>query len=133
MVKTITIIAISLVVLFALSYFLIMGSGKPISSDLSVIGKGKPVLALAYENFSPGGGEALNRLRKVRSDFDSRLVFVVADMGTPEGSAFAERYQMISGQVVFLNQDGKQLLKTIIPTDEQELRSRLESKLGLVE
>ncbi|CAA6801048.1 MAG: Unknown protein [uncultured Thiotrichaceae bacterium] len=133
MVKTISVIAVFLLTLVALSYFLIMGSGKPLNSDLSVIGQGKPVLALAYENYSPGGGEALNRLRKVRSDFDARLVFVVADMGTPPGREFAERYQLVSGEAMFMDQQGKQLQKTIIHTDELELRSRLESMLALVE
>ena len=133
MVKTIAVTAASLVALVALGYLLTMGVGKPISTDLSVIGQGKPVLVLAYENFSPTGGEALNRLRQVRSDYDSRLDFVVADLGTPQGRAFANRYQLVDGQAVFLKQDGQPLLITSIPADEQELRSRLEAKLAAVE
>lgn len=130
MVKT---MAVTLVALVALGYLLTTGVGKPISTDLSVIGQGKPALVLAYENFSPAGGDALNRLRKVRSDYGSRLDFVVADMGTPQGRAFANRYQLVDGQAVFLKQDGQPLRVTSIPADERELRSRLESKLAAVE
>ena len=133
MVKTIAVTAASLMALVALGYLLTMGIGKPIGTDLSVIGQGKPVLVLAYVNFSPNGGEALNRLRQVRSVYDSRLDFVVADLGTPQGRAFASRYQLINGQAVFLKPDGQPLRITSIPADERELRSRLESNLAAVE
>ena len=133
MVRIIAITTASLVALVVLGYFLTMGGGKPIGSDLSVIGQGKPVLVLAYENYSPIGGDALNRLRQVRSDYDSRLDFVVADLGTPDGRAFANRHQLADGQAVVLKPDAKPLWVTSIPADEQELRSELESKLAAVE
>ncbi|MFK7861467.1 MAG: hypothetical protein AB8B64_21805 [Granulosicoccus sp.] len=133
MVKVITITSSVLVALAAVGYFLTMGSGKPIGTDLSVIGKGKPVLVLAYENYSPAGGNALNSLRKVRSDYDSRLEFAVADLGTPQGRAFADRHQLHDGQALFLNQNGQAVQVTGIPTDEQELRKRIESRLQAVE
>ncbi|MFT5896457.1 MAG: hypothetical protein ACI8VW_003340 [bacterium] len=133
MVKVIAVTTASLVALVALSYFLVMGVGKPINTDLSIIGQGKPVLALAYENFSPSGGEALNRLRKVQSDFDSRLDFVVADLGTPQGRAFANLYKLADGQAIFLKKDGQPLVITSIPADENELRGRIESQLATVE
>ena len=133
MVKTITITAVSLVALVAVGYFLTMGTGKPISTDLSAVGQGKPALVLAYENYSPTGGDALDRLRQVRSDYDPRLDFMVADLGTPQGRAFANRYKLVNGQAVFLKQDGQPLGVTSIPADEGVLRSRLESKLSAVE
>lgn len=133
MVKVISVATASLMALVALGYFLLMGSGKPISTDLSVIGQGKPALVLAYENFSPTGGDALNRLRKVRSDYDSRLVFVVADLGTPQGRTFADQYQLVDSLAAFLKQDGKLLRVTRIPEDEQELRNGLDSDLAAVE
>ncbi|MFT6905062.1 MAG: hypothetical protein ACJAS1_001716 [Oleiphilaceae bacterium] len=133
MLKKIVLTTSCLLVLVVLGYFLTMSGGKPISTDLAVIGQGKPVLVLAYENYSPAGGEALNRLRKVRSDFDLRLDFVVADLGTPHGREFANRHQLIDGQAVFLKQDGEPLQVTYIPTDERELRSQLEAKLAALE
>ncbi|MFT6712238.1 MAG: hypothetical protein ACJATO_002627, partial [Arenicella sp.] len=116
-----------------LGYFLTMSGGKPIGSDLSVIGQGKPVLVLAYENYSPTGGDALNRLRRISSDYDSQLDFVVADLGTPDGRAFANRHQLFDGQAVLLKSNGQPLGGMSIPADEKELRSRLESKLAAVE
>jgi hypothetical protein len=133
MLKTIAVIAASLLALVALGYVVTVGFVKPMSTDLSVIGQGKPVLVLAYENFSPAGGEALTRLQQVKSDYESRLDFVVADLGTPQGRAFANRYQLVDGQAVFLKQDGQVLQVTGIPADERELRNRLEFKLAAVE
>ena len=133
MYKSIAVTTAILIALVALGYFLVLGIGKPIHTDLSVIGKGKPVLVLAYENYSPNGGEALNRLSKIRSDYDSRLDFVVADMGTPEGRKFTSRYKLFDGQALFLKQDGQPLRVIGIPSDEQELRRLLETKLVILE
>lgn len=124
------VIAVIAVVLAGLGYFLIAGIGKPVSSDLSVIGQGKPALVLAYENYSPMGGDALTRLRKVRGDFESKLNFVVAELGSPPGRAFADRYQLHDGLAIFLNQDGQPLEVMRIPEDEQALRSQLEANLA---
>ncbi len=133
MVKTISVATASLVVLVVLGYFFTINFVKPISTDLSKIGQGKPVLVLAYENYSLSGGDALDRLRQVRSDYESRLDFLVADMGTPQGFAFASRHKLFNAQAVFLKQDGEALQVISIPEDERELRSRLDSKLAAVE
>ena len=130
MVKKIAVIAASIIALAGLGYLLTTVIGKPISTDLSVIGKGKPVLVLVYQNHSPTGGEALNRLSQVRNDYDSQFDFVVADLGVPQGRAFASRYQMVDGQAMFLNQDGEPLQITGIPADQQELRRLLDSRLA---
>lgn len=133
MFKKLAVTTVSLVAIVAIGYFVQMSVGKSISSDLSVIGQGKPALVLAYENYSPAGGEALNRLRQVKSDYDSRIDFIVADLSTPQGQAFANRYQLFDGQAIFLKPNGKPLQVTGIPADEQELRLRLESKLSALE
>lgn len=129
MVKGIVIAALAIAALMATAYFLTTGTGKPISSDLSVIAQGKPVLVLVYENYSPTGGEALNRLRTIRTDYDSRLEFAVADVGTPEGSAFANRYQLRDGLAAFIKNDGQLLEITDIPLAEQALRDKLNAML----
>lgn len=130
MMKAIGVITAFLVALVVVGYIFITSGGKPISADLSTIGQGKPTLVLAYENFSPTGGDALNQLRKVRGDFDSRLDFAVADLGTPSGRAFAKKHQLFDGLAVFLAKDGQPLGVTRISADEQALREILESRLA---
>ncbi len=133
MFKVIAIIITAVVAVGVAGYVFTMSAGKPISTNLSIIGQGKPALVLAYENYSPTGGEALNRLRKVRKDYDSRLEFVVAEIGTPQGRSFADRYQLFDGQAVFLKQNGEPLQITGIPADEQTLRTQLDTMLTAVE
>lgn len=131
--KSFAITVASFAVIFAIGSLVIMSGGKSMSTDLGLIGQGKPVLVLAYENYSPAGGDALNRLRKVKGDYYTQLNFVVADMGNPQGMAFANRHQLIDGQAIFLNQHGQPLKTTHIPEDEQELRRLLDAKLAMLE
>jgi len=131
--KAATITLIALALIGATGYILTFGSGRPISTDLSVVGNGKPAFVLAYENFSPDAGEALNRLRKIRSDYDDRMLFIVADLGTPQGRSFASQFNLVDSQAVFLTGNGEPLQITSIAEDEQELRSRLDAKLMAVQ
>lgn len=133
MTKKIIFVTAAIATFIALAYVVTMVALRPISADLSVIGKGKPALVLAYENFSMEGGEALERLRQIRGDYESRVDFVVADLGTPQGQAFAQRYRLIDGSAVFLDKDGTPLKVTFIPVDEQALREQLEHQLASVE
>lgn len=133
MAKGIAVTAACLAMLAALGYFLILGVGRPISTDLSIIGQGRPALVLAHENFSPAGGDALNRLRAIRSDYDARLDFAVADLGTPPGRAFADRHALFDGRAVFLAPDGRPLRTVDIPADEPALRQLLEAGLADME
>jgi len=131
--KKLVVAVVSLVAIAALALVVTQVAVKPISADLSLVGQGKPALVLAYENFSPNGGEALTRLRQVSADYESQMHFVVADLGTPQGQAFARRHGLNDGQAVFLLADGTPLQTTHIAADENELRSRLDSKLSAAE
>jgi hypothetical protein len=64
-------------------------------------------VVLAYENFSPTGGEVLGRLKALRPDYEARLNFIVADLGTPQGRAFGERHGLVDGQAVLLSSEGR--------------------------
>lgn len=123
----------ALLAVIGLGYLLVVGVGKPVSTDLSVIGQGKPVLVLVYENYAPRSTDALSRLQQVMDDYQAQLAFVVADLGVPQGRAFADRHQLAGGQALFLSHDGKPLQAMNIPTAEPELRSRLDSKLAAME
>lgn len=133
MAKTISVTIASLAVLAALGYYLTTGVVKPVSTDLSVVGQGTPVLVLAYENFSPASGEALERLREVRAEYDSRLKIVVADLGTPQGRSFAQRFGVDDGQTVLLDPAGQAVSVARVPDDAQVLRRLLDRKLAMLE
>ena len=101
----------------------------PMSTDLSRVGQGRPSVVLAYENFSPSGGEALTRINAVRGDYEERIVFALADLGTPQGQAFANRYGLHDGLAVVLTADGQVHSRGGVPADPQALRARLDGVL----
>ena len=114
-------------VFLASQYFL-----QPMSSDLSVIGQGRPSLVLAYENFSPESGAVLNQLNRIRKDYQGVMNFAVADLGTPQGQAFARQYNLSNGAAVFLSAEGEPLRVSFLTSDEQALRKLLDENLLLV-
>ncbi len=121
-----------LVALLAAAFIFTVVAVKPLSTDLSAVGQGRPALVLAYENYSPAGAAALERLRHVKADYEERVDFLVADLGTPQGRTFADRHNIANGVAVFLRQDGRPLRVTTIPADEGDLRRRLDGKLAEV-
>ena len=114
-------------VLFASQYFF-----QPMSTDLSTIGQGQPSLVLAYENFSPESGAMLNQLNRISKDYQDVMNFAVADLGTPEGKAFASQHNLSNGAAVFLSAEGQPLRVSFLSGDEQALRKLLDEKLALV-
>ena len=121
------IVVVVIAALFASQYFL-----NPISSDLSSVGQGQPSLVLAYENFHPESGAMLNQLTRIKSDYQDVMNFAVADLGTPEGQAFARNHGISNGSAVFLSADGAPLRVSFLSSDERALRQLLDEKLKLI-
>jgi hypothetical protein len=123
--RTLIVLAVTAVV--ALGIWRVLPT--PISTDLSQVGQGRPAVVLAYENFSLLGGEALTRLNAIRGEYEDRVVFALADLGTPIGQAFANRYALQDGLAVVLAADGSVHSTGTVPTDPQALRARLDGAL----
>lgn len=119
---------LAVVALVVVSGWMIMPT--PISTDLSQVGQGRPAMVLAYENFSPSGGEALTRINAVRGEYEDRMVFALADLGTPQGQAFANRHALRDAVAVVLTAEGVVHSKGAIPADPRRLRERLDGVLA---
>jgi thioredoxin-like negative regulator of GroEL len=132
-VKKTSVILTLLAVLVGIGYVVTLLAVRPMSTDLSVVGQGKPVLVLVYENHSPSSIDALDRLKQVRTDYEARLAFVVADQGTPDGQAFAGRYGLSQTHAMLLRSNGEPVVVMTIPMAEQDLRSRLDQYLATIE
>ena len=100
--------------------------GHGMSSDLSVIGEGRPVVVLVYENHSPTSMQAFDRLRAVRGNFEGRVEFRLAPVGTPEGEAFMQRFDAPQGSAVVFDDQGGLVERWLVPVDQQVLIERLE-------
>lgn len=127
--KKTVIIAAILTGILLLGHFGVQQLRPPISSNLSLLDEPGPAVVLAYENYSPAGGEALDRLKRIRPDYETRVHFIVADLGTPQGSAFANRYKLYDSQAVILT--GKRQVAGIVglETPDELFRQKLDAAL----
>ena len=132
MLKRIGVWSVVILALVLVGFYLVLSVINPMSTDLSVVGQGRPALVLGFENYSPTGGDALSRLNAVRGDYEDRMVFVVADLGTPQGQVFARQYNLGDGLAIFLSPDGKPVNVHTIPADEAALRKQLDDGLAKV-
>ncbi|EXJ11353.1 hypothetical protein [Nitrincola nitratireducens] len=99
---------------------------KPFSTDLSVIGEGKPVVVLVHESYMPAGMEAMERLNQVRGAFESDIKFRVADLGTPDGKTFASLHDVFDGAMVLLDAQGEPVRITLVPESIVSLKQEIE-------
>ncbi len=99
--------------------------------DLSKIGEGKPAVVLGFENHSPVGIEAMDRISQVREDYEHSALFLVADLMSEEGEEFARRHGTHDGFIALFDAQGNRLDVRQVPEDQTTLRRFLESNLDL--
>ena len=76
------------------------------SRDLTQIGKGKNVVVQVHDHNLVGSIDLMEALNKVRPEYATSVEFVVADLLTPEGQAFATSHNVSSVTLVFFAPDG---------------------------
>lgn len=67
----------------------------------------------------------------LRSEFRGQLAFVLADLSTPEGQAFAARHEAGNTTLVFLDASGRRLATFPGVQEESALRERIRASFGL--
>jgi hypothetical protein len=67
----------------------------------------------------------------LRPEFRGQVAFVLADLSTPEGRAFADRHGVGNTTIVFLDASGKRLETLVGIQDEAALRGRLRANFNL--
>lgn len=81
-------------------------SGRPMSTDLSQVGRGEPTIVLAFENYAPSSMDAIDQLNRVRGNYEPEVLFLVADLGTPDGRTFSTRFGLSPGSAVLVDGAG---------------------------
>jgi hypothetical protein len=105
-------------------------TGKIISTDLSVIGEGRPVAVLAAENYSPAGMQAMDQINVIMEDFEDQVLFRVASIGSPNGDRFVAEHGIRDGVLVVLGGDGTVLDKWAVVDDTDTLARKLATALN---
>lgn len=94
-----------------------------VGTDLARIGQGQPALVLVFENHSPTSMDTLSLMKAAQRE-RTDLLFVVADIGTPQGRAFQQREQAFSGQLLGFDAAG-QRISAGYADDQASLAQRL--------
>ena len=95
------------------------------SEDTSLIGKGTNTLVLIHDNNILQSGETMAIMNEVRDEYTDRLEFIVADIKTPAGKTFADKYGLQPTALVFFSANGDNLLTLYSPLTGESLRQKL--------
>ena len=118
--KLITLTFISLIAFVAISLL-----PRGFSEDTSLIGKGTNVLLLVHDSNILQSADTMVAMNEVRNEYTGRLEFLVADIQTPAGKAFAEQQGLQPAALVFFSGDGTKLQTLYSPQTGASLRQEL--------
>lgn len=125
-----TLITVTIVVLaLALAATLLP---RGFSDDLSRIGQGRPAVVLMHDKEAVASQELMNLLNGIRGDYEDRVEFLVTDVATPEGEAFAAIQRVGNSLLVLFDGTGNRIAVIDGIRDAQILRSTLEARLQLL-
>ena len=101
------------------------------SRDLTQIGKGKNVVVQVHDHNLVGSIDLMEALNKVRPEYAASVEFMVADLLTPEGQAFATKHNASSVTLIFFAPDGTQRGAIQGAQDPNSLRNSLNQAFNL--
>lgn len=127
--KTVKISVVVLILLLSALFLWSQLSMKPYSTDLTLIGQGKPTLVIVYESTGLRGMEAMEAVQSIRTALEPETKFLVADMGTPDGRAFAQQYEVFDGVVLLFDREGEPRRISMLPQPLSELKAEIRSLL----
>ncbi len=95
------------------------------SRDLSLIGKAGNVVVQIHDHNQVSSQLLMDQINKVRSDYEGRVTFLVADVYTAEGKAFADKQDIHSAALVFFAANGEKLTTLYGQQDAETIRKTL--------
>lgn len=123
--KLLTIVVIAAVIALG-----ILMLPRGFSGDLSAIGQGKPAAVHIYNKESMASISLMDLLGKLRSEYEDRVVFVVADMSHEQGERFAGQQNLAGGELVLFDAAGRRVAVINPPHERGKLRSALDQLIG---
>jgi hypothetical protein len=103
---------------------------QPAYSGFEVIGK-QPAVVQVFLPGWPNCAELKRVVDALRPEFHGQVAFVLADLSTPEGRAFASRHDVGNTTLVFLDASGKRIETLVGAQAEGALRGRIRMSFGL--
>lgn len=117
-------------IVVAMAALLVLNSPRGYDMDLGKIGTGQPAVVLVYDPNLVVSGEQIHELDQIRSELESKTLFLVADVGRAEGQALARQYKVGPPSILIFAADGT-LLKTLHnPVAAEALQKEIETALS---
>lgn len=101
------------------------------NTDPSVIGQGKPVIAVIYDNASDVSLRLAEAFNVIRADYEGLLEFIAIDVNTPIGQQFLITHKVASANALYYSAEGKRVFVLHGPREATELRESIQQTLGL--
>ncbi|SFP51941.1 hypothetical protein SAMN05216419_100541 [Nitrosomonas cryotolerans] len=95
------------------------------SQDVSQIGKGTNAVVLVHDNNIIQSGETMAAMNEIRDIYTARIEFIIADIKTPSGKAFADTYALSPTALTFFSADGEKLQTLYSPQTGETLKNNL--------
>ena len=121
----------TVVVLVGAALFSIALLPRGYSQDVSLVGQGDRVVVLFQEEFSVDGQRNMDTMNALRSEYDDRVQFVVADRKLEQGKKFAEKYEINSTAFIFFTPTGKKIVTLYGEQSRELLRENINKAFNL--
>ncbi len=119
--------------LVVMGLFLLVWSMLPPSynTDLTLIGSGKPVVAVVYDNDNAVSLRLIEAFNSIRDNYTGVLEFIVIDKAAPDGQRFLIENKISSANAVYYSAEGDRLLSLYGPKEVAELVTSIEQTFKL--
>jgi hypothetical protein len=128
--KTINLVAIaSIIALLAIAVSMLP---KGFSDDLSKIGKGSNIAVLIHNKNAIQSLNLMDRLNRIRTDYENKIEFLVVDIETEEGKQFTQEQNLTDIGLVFFGPNGARqgILSASNISDDKGLRRSLDNQFA---
>ena len=122
------VIALIAIALVSVIWFIMPAS---FSTDLSLIGQGKPAVAIIYDLDDARSQKLMESFNQIRHAYEDQVEFLVVDLGAPQGRQFAQTQATTSAGAHFFSSEGKKLLVLEGTHEIDALKKALKQAYGI--
>ena len=113
---------LAIVVIFVAVGIALLNLPRGYSTDLTVIGKGKPAAVQIFDPNSVSSLDLMQAFNSARGEYEGRIEFLLADLNSDSGKQFAQTHGVGSNTLVLFAADGTKLSTVSGPQDADTLK-----------
>ncbi|HHI92728.1 MAG TPA: hypothetical protein ENK04_04315 [Gammaproteobacteria bacterium] len=123
------VITLFIIFAFAIIAWTILPSS--FSTDLDLIGQGKPAVVLIYDMENGNSLDLMKGYNAIRHDYEHLVEFLIADVASPKGNTFIRTHKATPGSAIYYSDDGEEMRVLYGSQDEKTLSDSIKNTFGL--